>query len=214
VSSTYLPLLSGARPQTPSAHLRTSLLLLHPFLPPLSDPTRVRRVSPWRSWRRSCDPSTLIDPSFGSRMPPDDFSPRERRARPNEWPTACESVRGPSPASRLVHLGTMSWGPGTLGPGLFLTHLLWVNRTQRHSSWTYQGSSRSRERPPKPWIQANLGNVDRSAKDLTCWSPPTLQATDRSVWADRPRPGQRPNLCPCFLPVNSVDRCERAYSPL
>jgi len=44
----------GARPQTPSAQLRTSLLLLHPFLPPLSDPTRVRRVSPWRSRRRSC----------------------------------------------------------------------------------------------------------------------------------------------------------------
>jgi hypothetical protein len=28
-------------------------------------------------------------------------------------------------------------------------------------------------------------------------------------WADRPMPGQRANLCPCFLPVNSVDGCER-----
>jgi hypothetical protein len=54
---------------------------------------------------------------------------------------------------------------------LFLTHLLRASRTSRHSSWTSRRLSRSREKPPEPWIQAKTATFDRWAKDLTCWSP-------------------------------------------
>jgi hypothetical protein len=37
--------------------------------------------------------------------------------------------------------------------------------------------------------------------------PPSKLRTGQ--WADRPMPVQWANLCPCFLPVNSVDGCER-----
>jgi hypothetical protein len=210
VSSTYLPLLSGARPQTPSAQLRTSLLLLHPFIPPLSDPTRVRRVSPWRSWRRSCDLATWMDPSFGSRMPPDDLSRSERRARVDEWPTACESVRGHPPPPRLVHAGTMSSGLGSSRPWTFspLTSLGQVGRnaTRRGRLEGCRDHGRGRPNPgsrPKPGNLRSLGKRPHLLEPL----PPSKLRTEQ--WADRPMPAQRTKLCPCFLPVNSVDGCER-----
>ncbi len=183
MSSTYLPLLSSARPQTPSAQLRTSLLLLHPFLPPLSDPTRVRRVSPWRSWRRSCDLSTWMDPSFGSRMPPDDLSRSERRARLDEWPTACESVRGHSPTSRLVHAGNDVVGLGSSRPWTF-SHSPPIGQIARNATrrGRLEGLSRSRERPPEPWIQAKAGNLRSLGKRPHLLEPlPPSRATDRAV---------------------------------
>lgn len=110
-------------------------------------------------------------PPFGSRMPPDDLSRSERRARVDEWPTACESVRGHPPPPGLSMRERCRGGSEALGPDLFLTHLLRASRTSRHSSWTSRRLSRSRERPPEPWIQAKTATFDRWAKDLTCWSP-------------------------------------------
>jgi hypothetical protein len=139
-------------------------------------------------------------PPFGSRMPPDDLSRSERRARLDEWPAACESVRGPSPTSRLPILGRMLWGPGALGPGLFLTHLLWANRTQHHSSWTSQGLSRSQERPPEPCIRAKPRQPSIALQRTSPAGalPPSKLRTEQ--WADRPRPGQRGTYALAFFP--------------
>jgi hypothetical protein len=58
------------------------------------------------------------------------------------------------PPPDLSMLGTMCAGAWKLSAlDLFLTHLLWANRTQRHSPWTSQ-RCRDRGRPPEPWIQA------------------------------------------------------------
>jgi hypothetical protein len=88
-------------------------------------------------------------------------------------------VHPPHPV--LSVLGTMSWGPASSRPWTFLTHLLGADRTQCHSSWTSQtvvanaGEARALD------AGQDSATFDRSAKDLTCWSPPTSKATDRAV---------------------------------
>jgi hypothetical protein len=126
----------------------------------------------------------------------------QRHARASE-------VHPPPPV--LSKLGTMCVGARKLSAlDLFLTHLLWANRTQRHSSWTSQGVchdlGRGRLNPgsrPKAGNLRSLGKRPHLLEPL----PPSKLRTEQ--WADRPMPVQRANLCPCFLPVNSVDGCER-----
>jgi hypothetical protein len=113
-----------------------------------------------------------------------------RGGRLDEWPTACESVRGPSPTSRLVHAGNdVRRGLDALGPGPFLTHLLWANRTQHHSPWTSQ-RFRDRGRPPEPWILARPRQPSIALEKTSPAGalPPSKLRTGQ--WADRPRPGQ------------------------
>ena len=62
---------------------------------------------------------------------------------------------------------------------------------------------------PRSRTQAKTRNVRSLGKrpHLLEPLPPSKLGTEQ--WADRPMPVQRANLCPCFLPVNSVDGCER-----
>ena len=172
MSSTYLPLLSGARPQTPSAQLRTSLLLLHPFIPPLSDPTRVRRVSPWRSWRRSCDPSSgWIPPSV-----PECHLMTSHEARGGRDSTSGQRHAKASevhpPTSRLVHAGNDVVGLGSSRPWTFSSL---TSYGQSHVTPLVVDVSRVVAIAGRAARTLDPGQrpatFDRWAKDLTCWSP-------------------------------------------
>jgi hypothetical protein len=104
----------------PSAQLRTSLLLPHPFIPPLSDPTRVRRVSPWPSWHRCCDPSTWMDPSL--RFPKATLMTShesERRATRRVANGMRARPRSIPPPPNLSMLERCRGGPEALGPEPF-----------------------------------------------------------------------------------------------
>jgi len=120
-------------------------------------------------------------PPFGSRTPPDDLSRSERRARPDEWPTACESVRGPSPTSRLAHAGNDVVGARSSRPRPF-SHSPPMGKS--HATPPVVDVSRVVAIAGEAARALDPGQTaifDRSGKDLTCWSPPTLQATDRAV---------------------------------
>jgi hypothetical protein len=76
------------------------------------------------------------------------------------------------------------------------------------SSWTSRRLSRSREaaRTLDPRQSGNLRSLGKRPHLLEPLPPSELRTEQ---WADRPMPVQWGNLCPCFLPVNSVDGCER-----
>ena len=156
-----------------------------------------------------------MDPSLGSRMPPDDLSRSERRARLDEWPTACESVRGPSPTSRLVHArNDVVGGSEALGPEP-LSHSPPMGKSPATpvvvnvSRVVAIAGEAARALDPGQTRQPSIAQQRTSPAGAL---PPSKLRTEQ--WADRPRPGQRAKLRPCFLPVNSVDRSKRAYSRL